>query len=160
MLTHLTASGEAHMVDVAGKHETHRVAVAQGAIKMRPETLTTIVEGGSKKGDVIATARIAAIAAAKRTADLIPLCHPLALTRIAVDIEPKPPNRIICRSRVETVGRTGVEMEALTSVTVGLLTLYDMAKAIEKGMVIESIELLQKSGGRSDYQSATTPTNA
>ncbi|MEZ5651200.1 MAG: cyclic pyranopterin monophosphate synthase MoaC [Burkholderiaceae bacterium] len=149
-LTHFDASGDAHMVDVAGKRATRRVAVARGAIRMRDETLATIVAGTASKGDVIGVARIAAIQAAKRTADLIPLCHPLSLTRVAVTFEPQPESqRVVCEATVECEGKTGVEMEALTAVSVGLLTIYDMCKAIDRGMVIESVQLKLKDGGKS-----------
>ena len=149
-LTHFDAAGHAHMVDVAGKDATHRVARAEGCIWMQPETLARIQQGGAAKGDVIGIARIAAIQGAKRTADLIPLCHPLALTRVAVEFEwtaDRPGVR--CRAQVETLGRTGVEMEALTAVQVGLLTIYDMCKAVDRGMVIGDVRLLEKHGGKS-----------
>ena len=153
-LTHFDAQGQAHMVDVAAKPATHRVAVAQGAIEMRPETLALIASGTAKKGDVIGIARIAAIQAAKRTADLIPLCHPLALTRVAVDFATQPaagdaPAAVTCTATVETVGATGVEMEALTAASVGLLTIYDMCKAVDRGMTMTGIRLLEKHGGKS-----------
>ena len=157
VLTHFRNDGAAHMVDVGAKDETHRVAVAEGRIEMRPETLRLIVEGGHDKGDVLGIARIAAIQAAKRTAELIPLCHPVPLTRIEVDLEAAAGNRVRhadgnavhCRARAETVGRTGVEMEALTAVQVGLLTIYDMCKAVDRGMTIAGVRLVEKSGGRS-----------
>ena len=149
-LTHFDPQGQAHMVDVSGKDVTHRVAVACGSIRMEPATLQVIVSGTAKKGDVLGIARIAAIQAAKRTADLIPLCHPLPITRVAVEFEvDEGQSRIECRAQVETLGRTGVEMEALTSVQVGLLTIYDMCKAIDRGMTMTDIRLLEKHGGKS-----------
>jgi len=149
-LTHFDASGEAHMVDVGNKAETHRVAIARGSIAMLPATLALIRDGKAKKGDVLGVARIAAIQGAKRTSDLIPLCHPLALTRVAVDfsIDETLPG-VHCEVRVETLGRTGVEMEALTSVQVGLLTVYDMCKAVDRGMTINNVKVLEKHGGKS-----------
>ena len=151
-LTHLDVSGQAHMVDVADKPETRRVAVAAGRIVMQPSTLTLIADGSATKGDVLSVARVAAIQGAKRTAELIPLCHPLALTRIAVDFKLHPDTSAIeCRATVETVGRTGVEMEALTAVTLGLLTIYDMCKAVDRGMRFEHVHLLEKRGGRSGH---------
>jgi cyclic pyranopterin phosphate synthase len=152
-LSHIDAAGEAHMVDVGGKAETVRIAVAEGAIRMRPETLDLIVSGNAKKGDVIGTARIAGIMAAKRTSDLIPLCHPLMISKVSVDITPDsalPGLRVQATVKIE--GKTGVEMEALTAVSVACLTLYDMAKAADKGMEIIEIRLTSKSGGKSgDY---------
>ncbi len=152
MLTHFDSAGRAHMVDVADKDVTHRVARAEGCIWMEASTLQRIRDGQAAKGDVIGIARIAAIQGAKRTADLIPLCHPLALTRVAVDFEwteDRPGVR--CQARVETLGRTGVEMEALTAVQVGLLTIYDMCKAVDRGMVMGDIRLLEKLGGKSGH---------
>ncbi len=138
------------MVDVGEKKETHRVAVATGTILMKAETLEVIRSGNAKKGDVLGVARIAAIMAAKRTSDLIPLCHPLALTRVTVDFEMQENEPgVVCTSQVETFGKTGVEMEALTAVTVGLLTIYDMCKAVDKGMVTNQIKLIRKLGGAS-----------
>jgi cyclic pyranopterin monophosphate synthase len=138
------------MVDVAEKRETHRVAVAAGRISMQPATLALILEGSAKKGDVLGVARIAAIQAAKRTGELIPLCHPIALTRVAVEFEvDRSATAVECRATVETVGRTGVEMEALTAVGIGLLTIYDMCKAADRGMRLENVRLLEKQGGRS-----------
>lgn len=138
------------MVDVSGKDVTHRVARAAGRIRMKPETLALIRDGNAKKGDVIGVARIAAIQAAKRTSDLIPLCHPLPITRVAVEFElDAAANAVVCTARVETLGRTGVEMEALTAVQVGLLTVYDMCKAADRGMVMEQIRVLEKHGGKS-----------
>ena len=149
-LTHFDAQGQAHMVDVGGKQPTHRVAVATGRIVMRAETLALIESGTAKKGDVLGVARIAAIQAAKKTSDLIPLCHPLALTRVAVEFGiHKVPAAVNCTVTVETFGPTGVEMEALTAVQVGLLTIYDMCKAVDRGMVMESICVTQKMGGAS-----------
>src|SRR5690349_1642690 len=147
-LTHFDADGQAHMVDVADKHETRRVAVAKGSIVMEAQTLSLILAGTAKKGDVLGVARVAAIQAAKRTAELIPLCHPIAITKVAVDFDIRKED---CAATVETMGRTGVEMEALTCVTVGLLTIYDMCKAVDRGMRIEAIGLLEKSGGRSGH---------
>ena len=153
-LTHLGKGGEANMVDVGGKEETVRTAVAEGAVAMRPETLALILEGNAKKGDVIATARIAGIMAAKRAHELIPLCHPLLITKIAVEIAPDealPGLRVTALARVS--GKTGVEMEALTAVSVACLTIYDMAKAADRDMIISGIRLLEKSGGKSgDYR--------
>ncbi|MGN6767187.1 MAG: cyclic pyranopterin monophosphate synthase MoaC [Rhizobiaceae bacterium] len=149
-LTHLDASGQANMVDVGAKAETERVAVAEGTVTMRPETLRVILAGNAKKGDVIGTARIAAIMAAKRTHELIPLCHPLLLTKVSVDIKPDealPGLRVTATAHV--TGKTGVEMEALTAASVACLTIYDMAKAIDRGMVLGGIRLIEKSGGKS-----------
>ena len=149
-LTHFDADGQAHMVDVLGKAETHRVARAGGTIRMRPETLMLIESGSAKKGDVIGVARVAAIQGAKRTSELVPLCHPIAITRIAVDFEVvRAANELRCTAQVETFGRTGVEMEALTAVQVGLLTVYDMCKAVDRAMVIGDVRLLEKRGGKS-----------
>jgi len=149
-LTHFNSRGEAHMVDVGDKPETRRVAVAEGRIEMNPETLALIIEGGHKKGDVLAIARIAGIMAAKKTADLVPLCHPLALTHIAVELTPdQTTHSVMCRVRTETTAQTGVEIEAMTAVQISLLTIYDMCKAIDRGMVINSVQLLEKSGGKS-----------
>ncbi len=148
-LTHFDAAGQAHMVDVSAKGSTHRVAVAQGRICMLPTTLQLIADGHSKKGDVLGVARIAAIQAAKKTSDLIPLCHPLALTRVAADFAlDTASSAVTCTVTAETVGPTGVEMEALTAVQIGLLTIYDMCKAADRGMVIEQVRLLEKRGGQ------------
>ena len=149
-LTHFDASGQAHMVDVSAKAATHRVALASGTIRMKTETLTLIRGGSAKKGDVLGIARIAAIQGAKRTSDLIPLCHPIPMTRVAVDFEllDEPP-AVRCTTRVECLGPTGVEMEALTAVQVGLLTVYDMCKAVDRAMVIGDVRLLEKHGGKS-----------
>ena len=160
-LTHFDANGQAHMVDVVDKAETRRVAIARGRVVMRPETLALIVAGEAKKGDVIGVARVAAIQAAKRTADLIPLCHPIPITRVAVDFDIRSADCAIdCTATVETIGRTGVEMEALTCVTVGLLTIYDMCKAADRGMRFEAISLVEKSGGRSGHWRASDQTPA
>ena len=149
-LTHFDAAGQAHMVDVGDKAETHRVAVASGWIRMQPGTLRLVAAGEAKKGDVIGIARVAAIQGAKRTSELVPLCHPLPLTRVTVDFDLDPATSSVrCTARVETHGRTGVEMEALTAVQVGLLTVYDMCKAVDRGMVMEGIRVLEKHGGRS-----------
>jgi cyclic pyranopterin phosphate synthase len=149
-LTHFDAQGQAHMVDVAAKDVTHRVARASGVIRMQPATLALIASGSAKKGDVLGIARIAAIQGAKRTADLVPLCHPLPITRVAVEFELDAEASLVrCTAQVETLGRTGVEMEALTAVQVGLLTVYDMCKAADRGMVMGDIRLLRKSGGQS-----------
>jgi cyclic pyranopterin phosphate synthase len=151
-LTHFDASGQAHMVDVGAKDETHRIACAHGRIVMRRATLAMIVAGGARKGDVLGVARIAAIQGAKRTAELIPLAHPLGLTRITVDFKvDRKRNAIECTACAETRGRTGVEMEALTAVATGLLTVYDMCKAVDRGMRLEEICLLEKKGGKSGH---------
>jgi len=150
VLTHIGASGEAHMVDVGAKDETQRVAVAEGFVVMKPETLAMIREGNAKKGDVLATARIAGIMAAKKTHDLIPLCHPLMLNKVAVEIEPDEAlPGLHVTATVAVSGRTGVEMEALTAASVACLTIYDMAKAVDRGMTITGIRVLEKSGGKS-----------
>ena len=149
-LTHIAASGEAHMVDVGGKAETERTAIAEATVTMLPATLKTILAGDAKKGDVLGAARIAGIMAAKKTHELIPLCHPLLLTKVAVDIEPDealPGLRVKALARV--TGKTGVEMEALTAASVACLTIYDMAKAVDRGMVISGIRLVEKTGGKS-----------
>ena len=148
--THFDELGNAHMVDVGGKAVSQRRAVAEGRILMLPETLSLIVEGGHKKGDVIGIARVAGIMGAKRTADLVPLCHPLALTRVAIEFDLKTQsNEVACRAIVETRGQTGVEMEALTAVQIALLTIYDMCKAVDRGMAMSDIRLVEKSGGKS-----------
>ncbi|MEC5386314.1 cyclic pyranopterin monophosphate synthase MoaC [Uliginosibacterium sp. H3] len=155
-LSHFDASGQAHMVDVGAKAETARRAVASGLIRMLPETLALVQGGTAKKGDVIGIARIAAIQASKRTSELIPLCHPLPLTRVVVEFDiDADESSVACTVTAETLGRTGVEMEALTAVSVGLLTLYDMLKAVDRGMCIESIRLLEKEGGKSGTWRAT-----
>ena len=151
-LTHFDAQGQAHMVDVSGKDVTHRVARASGTIRMMPATLALIQSGSAKKGDVLGIARVAAIQGAKRTADLVPLCHPLPITRVAVEFEIDAAAALVrCTAQVETLGRTGVEMEALTAVQVGLLTIYDMCKAADRGMVMGDIRLLEKQGGKSGH---------
>ena len=153
-LTHFDAQGQAHMVDVGAKAATHRIAVATGRIEMQPETLALIESGTAKKGDVLGIARIAGIMAAKKTSDLIPLCHPLALTRVAIEFEAagaRVPGAtgIFCSATVETVGQTGVEMEALTAVQIALLTIYDMCKAVDRGMSIHDVRVVEKHGGKS-----------
>jgi cyclic pyranopterin phosphate synthase len=157
-LTHFDATGQAHMVDVAAKAETLRVARAGGSIRMRAETLALIESGSAKKGDVLGIARIAAIQGAKRTSELVPLCHPVAITRIAVSFAiARDACEVRCVAEVECVGRTGVEMEALTAVQVGLLTVYDMCKAVDRGMVIGDVRVLAKRGGKSGDWSAAEP---
>ncbi len=149
-LTHFDAQGQAHMVDVAAKAPTHRVAIAQGRIVMNLKTLSIILAGNAKKGDVLGIARVAGIMAAKRTSDLIPLCHPLALTRVALDFTTdEDAASITCRATVETVGPTGVEMEALTAAQIALLTIYDMCKAVDRGMTITDVRVIEKHGGKS-----------
>jgi cyclic pyranopterin monophosphate synthase len=151
-LTHFDADGQAHMVDVGDKRETRRVAVARGTITMKPETFAMVKAGTAKKGDVLGIARIAAIQASKRASELIPLCHPIALTRVAVEFAPdEAANSIVCTVTAETVGRTGVEMEALTAVNVALLTIYDMCKAVDRGMRMDGIQLVEKLGGKSGH---------
>jgi cyclic pyranopterin monophosphate synthase len=151
-LTHLAAGGEAHMVDVSAKPESERVAVAEGRVIMQPATLDLVRKGDAKKGDVLGAARIAGIMAAKRTHELIPLCHPLAITKVDVDLisDPKLPG-VLVRATVSVTGRTGVEMEALTAASVACLTIYDMVKAVERGMRIEGIRLIEKRGGKSGH---------
>jgi len=150
-LTHLDERGNAHMVDVADKDVTHRKAIAGARVRMQPETLAMIVEGRTPKGDVFATARIAGIMASKRTSDLIPLCHPLALTKVSVELEPEaePEAAVLITAVAETDGKTGVEMEALTAASVAALTIYDMCKAVDRGMEIGQVRLLHKEGGKS-----------
>ena len=149
-LTHFDAQGQAHMVDVAAKAATHRIAIAGGRIVMNPATLAIIVAGNVKKGDVLGIARVAGIMAAKKTSELIPLCHPLALTRVAIDFSVDEKNASIdCRATVETVGPTGVEIEALAAVQLALLTIYDMCKAVDRGMTITDVRVLEKHGGKS-----------
>ena len=151
-LTHFDPQGQAHMVDVSDKVPTRRVAVASGRIVMQPSTLALIAEGRAGKGDVLGVARIAAIQGAKRTADLIPLCHPLALSKVAVEFDlDASSSSVTCRVMAQTIGPTGVEMEALTAVQVGLLTIYDMCKAADRGMVITDVALEEKQGGRSGH---------
>jgi cyclic pyranopterin phosphate synthase len=155
-LTHFNQRGEVHMVDVGSKDITHRTAVAEGRISMKPETLELIKSGGHKKGDVLGIARTAGIMASKRTADLVPLCHPLMLTRVEVDLKVDPKEPVVhCRTTVETNGQTGVEMEALTATQVALLTIYDMCKAVDRGMTMDGIRVLRKSGGKSGDWSTT-----
>ena len=154
-LTHFDAQGQAHMVDVGAKAATHRIAVATGRIEMQPETLALIESGTAKKGDVLGIARIAGIMAAKKTSDLIPLCHPLALTRVAIEFEAASVHvpgatGIFCSATVETVGPTGVEMEALTAVQIALLTIYDMCKAVDKSMILKNVTVIKKLGGKSE----------
>jgi cyclic pyranopterin phosphate synthase len=149
-LTHFNAAGEAHMVDVGDKAETERVAVAEGRIRMAAETLERIRAGDHAKGDVLGIARVAGIMGSKRTADLIPLCHPLPLTALEVDLTPEDdPAAVRVEATARTTGRTGVEMEALTAVQVALLTIYDMCKAVDRGMVMDGVRLLEKRGGKS-----------
>ncbi|MEK9951967.1 MAG: cyclic pyranopterin monophosphate synthase MoaC [Curvibacter sp.] len=153
-LTHFDAQGQAHMVDVGSKSSTHRVAIASGRIEMLPTTLALIESGSAKKGDVLGIARVAGIMAAKKTSELIPLCHPIALTRVAVEFSTHAaasgrPTHIKCTATAETVGMTGVEMEALTAVQVALLTIYDMCKAVDQGMIMTGVRLLEKHGGKS-----------
>ncbi|MBU8538135.1 cyclic pyranopterin monophosphate synthase MoaC [Roseomonas tokyonensis] len=154
-LTHFDAAGAAAMVDVSDKAETHRVAVARGRIVMAPETLALIRQGEVGKGDVLGIARIAGIMAAKKTSDLIPLCHPLALTKVTVDLTIAEPDAVEIEALAKVTGQTGVEMEALTAVTVAALTIYDMCKAADRGMRIEAVRLVHKSGGKSGTYKAT-----
>ena len=158
-LTHIGADGEARMVDVSNKAATDRIAIAEGRVRMGPSTLATIIAGDAKKGDVIGAARIAGIMAAKKTSDLIPLCHPVALTKVSVDISPDDAlPGLTVRAEARCVGQTGVEMEALTAVSVACLTIYDMAKAIDRGMSIEAIRLIEKRGGKSgEWRGAHAP---
>ena len=158
-LTHFDSSGQAHMVDVGDKASTHRVAIATGCIQMNPNTYELIESGGHKKGDVLGIARIAGIQAAKKTADLIPLCHPIALTHVSIEFRSdKSSHTIYCQARAETTGPTGVEMEALTATQIALLTIYDMCKAVDRGMVMSDIKLLEKSGGKSgDWKASKRP---
>lgn len=156
-LTHFDAEGAAHMVDVGGKSATHRVAIASGKIYMQRQTIETILAGSNKKGDVLGIARTAGIMAAKRTADLVPLCHPLAITKVSIDFKPdSKSNTVKCTARVETHGQTGVEMEALTAVHIALLTIYDMCKAIDRGMKMSDIALDEKTGGESGHWKRVT----
>jgi len=153
-LTHFDAQGQAHMVDVAAKAATHRIGKAGGRIEMQPATLALIAAGNAKKGDVLGIARVAGIMAAKKTSELIPLCHPLAITRVAIEFEVQPAtatraSSVYCTATVETVGPTGVEMEALTALQVALLTIYDMCKAVDRGMTLTDCHLLEKHGGKS-----------
>ncbi len=149
-LTHFDASGQAHMVDVGSKPATKRIALASGIISMLPATLKLIQQGDAKKGDVLGVARIAAIQGSKKTSELIPLCHPIALTKVSITFEiDETATTITCTAQCDTIGQTGVEMEALTAVSVGLLTIYDMCKAVDRGMTISAIKLLEKHGGKS-----------
>jgi cyclic pyranopterin phosphate synthase len=149
-LPHFNKAGEAHIVDIGGKASTERIAVTEGYIDMNPETLQAIVDMNHKKGDVLGIARIAGIMACKKTSELIPLCHPIALTHVEIELTPEPShNRICCRSTVKTFGPTGVEMEALTATQIALLTIYDMCKGMDRGMAIQSVRLLEKAGGKS-----------
>lgn len=149
-LTHFDAGGQAHMVDIGDKAQTHRVATASGLIRMAPATLQLIIGGGHKKGDVLGIARIAGIMAAKKTSELVPLCHPLPLTHVSIEFEPDAANSLVRASvRCETRGQTGIEMEALCAVQTALLTVYDMCKAVDRGMVIDQVQLESKSGGKS-----------
>ncbi len=151
-LTHFNQSGEAHMVDVGEKTTTQRIAITEGYITMQAETLELITQGQHKKGDVLGIARIAGIMASKKTADLIPLCHPLPITHVEVKlVAEKENNSIHCLTTVKTIGQTGVEMEALNATQIALLTIYDMCKAVDRGMVIESVRLLEKEGGKSGH---------
>lgn len=151
-LTHFTATGEAHMVNVGEKSITSREAIAEGYISMQKETLELIIEGGHKKGDVLGIARIAGIMAAKKTSDLIPLCHPLMLSKVNIDLNAdKKTLRVYCRTTVACSGQTGVEMEALTATQIALLTIYDMCKAVDRGMIIDSVRLVEKKGGKSGH---------
>jgi cyclic pyranopterin phosphate synthase len=160
-LTHLSATGEVDMVDISGKAATERVAVAEGKVVMQPATLQLALSGNAKKGDVFAAARIAGIMAAKKTHDLIPLCHPLALAKVSLDLEPDPAlPGLLVRARAKVSGQTGVEMEALTAVAVACLTIYDMLKAADRGMRIEGIGLLEKSGGKSGDWTRERPLSA
>ena len=156
-LTHFDSSGKAHMVDVGEKKETHRIAIATGSIHVKPETMAVVLDGNAEKGDVLGIARIAAIMGAKRTSELVPLCHPIGLTRVTVDFTTEN-TRIICHAQAETFGKTGVEMEALTGCHIALLTIYDMLKAADKHMTMTDIHLVEKHGGRSgdfSYQQVT-----
>ncbi|NIR30634.1 MAG: cyclic pyranopterin monophosphate synthase MoaC [Gammaproteobacteria bacterium] len=151
-LTHFNAAGDAHMVDVGGKAETRRTAVAEGRINMQAQTLQLILEGRHRKGDVLGIARVAGIMGAKKTPELVPLCHPLPLTRVELElIASEQDSAVVCRATAESVGRTGVEMEALTAVQVALLTIYDMCKAVDRGMTMTGVRLLEKSGGKSGH---------
>ncbi len=153
-LTHYNQAGEAHIVDIGDKAVTERIAVTEGYIEMQPETLKAIQDMNHKKGDVLAIARIAGIMASKKTAELIPLCHPIALTHVEIELMPEQSHhRVRCRSTVKTVGQTGVEMEALTATQIALLTIYDMCKGRDRGMVIQSVRLLEKDGGKSGHWS-------
>ncbi|WP_277962900.1 cyclic pyranopterin monophosphate synthase MoaC [Pseudomonas sp. RIT-To-2] len=154
MLTHLDSQGRANMVDVTDKAVTSREAVAEARVRMRPQTLKMIVDGEHPKGDVFAVARIAGIQAAKKTSDLIPLCHPLMLTSVKVELSADGEDAVLIRARCKLAGQTGVEMEALTAASIAALTIYDMCKAVDKGMVIETVRLLEKLGGKSGHYQA------
>ena len=155
-LTHFDAQGQAHMVDVSAKASTHRIAIAEGRIAMLPATLALVQTGTAKKGDVLGIARIAGIQGAKKTSDLIPLCHPIALTRVAVEFDVEAASSsVLCRATAECTGQTGVEMEALTACSVALLTIYDMCKAVDRGMTIGGVRLMEKRGGKSGHFVAT-----
>jgi cyclic pyranopterin monophosphate synthase len=161
-LTHINEAGEAHMVDVGAKSETERVAVAEGTIRMKPQTLALILGGEHKKGDVLGVARVAGIMAAKKTSELIPLCHPIAITAIDIELTPlEDQAAVYCRARVATRANTGVEMEALTAVEIALLTIYDMCKAVDRGMSLTDIQLVSKVGGKSGawIRTPTDPSN-
>jgi cyclic pyranopterin monophosphate synthase len=159
-LSHIDEQGAARMVDVSAKADTVRLAVAEGSVRMRPETLALIQSGGLPKGDVIAVARVAGIMAAKRTSELIPMCHPLPVTGVTVEFEPLSASELGVRATVKTTGKTGVEMEALTAVSVAALTIYDMCKAVDKGMVVDGVRLLEKHGGKSGDWFADGRANA
>jgi cyclic pyranopterin monophosphate synthase len=149
---HFNQAGEAHIVDISEKSVTQRIAITEGYIEMQTDTLNMIIEMGHKKGDVLAIARIAGIMACKKTSELIPLCHPLALTHVEIDLSPEPEaNRVRCQATVKTIGQTGVEMEALTATQIALLAIYDMCKGMDRGMVIQSVRLLEKEGGKSGH---------
>lgn len=151
-LSHFNQAGEAHMVDVGGKAVTERIAVTEGCISMQPGTLQLLAQGGHKKGDVLSIARIAGIMASKKTADLIPLCHPIAITHVDISFRiDTDNNRVHCQTTVKTNGQTGVEMEALNATQIALLTIYDMCKAVDRGMCIQSVRLLEKVGGKSGH---------
>jgi cyclic pyranopterin phosphate synthase len=152
---HFNQAGEAHIVDIGEKSVTQRMAVSEGYIEMQPETLKLIIEMGHKKGDVLAIARIAGIMACKKTAELIPLCHPLSLSHVEIQLNPETDNnRVRCQTTAKTIGQTGVEMEALTATQIALLTIYDMCKGMDRGMVIQSVRLLEKEGGKSGHWSS------
>jgi cyclic pyranopterin phosphate synthase len=158
-LTHFNSAGDAHMVDIGDKAITERTAVCEGYIEMQPETLALIMAGNHKKGDVLGTARLAGIMASKRTAELIPLCHPLPLTHVEIALQAEPERySVYCRTVAKTKGQTGVEMEALMATQVALLTIYDMCKAVDRGMVIQGVRLLEKSGGKSGHWRIGSPT--
>lgn len=149
---HFNEAGEAHIVDISDKALTQRIAVTEGYISMQTKTLKQVVEMGHKKGDVLAIARVAGIMACKKTSELIPLCHPIALTHVEIDLTPELEfNRIRCQTTVKTIGKTGVEMEALTATQISLLTIYDMCKSMDRGMIIQSVRLLEKAGGKSGH---------